>query len=168
MDAGRAVRSLGPPPMIGPDIKFLVDTNVLVYAYDRAEPEKRTRAITVLRRLHDDRIGALTTQILGEFFVTVTRKIRDPLRLDQAERSLIHYARSWPVFDLTATVVTEAALGVGRHQMSYWDALIWAAAKLNGAPNVLSEDFSDGVLVDEVRFLNPFAEHFDLATLVPA
>ena len=56
-------------------------------------------------------------------------------------------------------------MGLQRRQLSYGNSLIWATAKLNGVPNVLSEDFSDGVLLEGVRFLNPFAETFDLALM---
>ncbi|RRR66043.1 MAG: hypothetical protein EI684_21490 [Candidatus Viridilinea halotolerans] len=56
-------------------VKVLVDTNVLVYAYDRAEPQKQQQAIMLLDLLVQQDLGALTTQILAEFFVTVTRVI---------------------------------------------------------------------------------------------
>jgi predicted nucleic acid-binding protein len=102
---------------------------------------------------------------LGEFFVTVTRKIPSPLTEAQAEHSMTNYVRSWIVYDLTELVVLEAVRGLRRHRLSYWDSLIWATAKLNGVPNVLSEDFSDGTLLEGVRFLNPFTETFDLAWL---
>lgn len=144
---------------------FLVDTNVLVYAYDPTDGAKRERAIAVLDCLGTRQIGALSAQILGEFFVTVTRKIPFPLTAAEAERSVTNYVRSWVVYDLTELVVLEAVRGLQRHQLPYWDSLIWATAKLNSVPNVLSEDFSDGVLLEGVRFLNPFAETFDMALL---
>ncbi|MDR7551052.1 MAG: PIN domain-containing protein [Armatimonadota bacterium] len=144
---------------------FLVDTNVLVYAYDPSDGAKRERAIAVLERLAARQLGALSPQILGEFFVTVTRKIPSPLNFAEAERSLTNYVRSWPVFDLTAALALEAVRGVQRHRLSYWDALIWATAKFNGVPNVLSEDFTSGSVIEAVRFLNPFLPQFDLAVL---
>ncbi len=144
---------------------FLVDTNVLVYAYDPVEPTKQIRALTVLERLSDAGTGRLTTQVLGEFFVTVTRKLKPPIPIVEAERTLTNYARSWPVFSLTPDRVLEATHGVRRHGFSYWDALIWATARHYGVPIVLSEDFSDGSRVEGVRFLNPFAPAFDLTTL---
>lgn len=144
---------------------FLVDTSVLVYAYDPTDGAKRERAITVLKHLGTCQMGALSAQILGEFFVTVTQKIPSPLTEAEAERSVMHYVRSWVVYDLTELVVLEAVRGLRQHRLSYWDSLIWATAKLNGVPNVLSEDFSDGTLLEGVRFLNPFAETFDLALL---
>ena len=144
---------------------FFLDTNVLVYAYDPAEANKRRRAITLLDRLGSQQRGAISAQVLGEFFVTVTRKIMPPLTLEEAEQSIINYIRSWTVYDLTKHVVAEAVRGMRQHQLPYWDSLIWATAKRHGVPNVLSEDFSDGRLIEGVRFLNPFATTFDLTIL---
>lgn len=95
----------------------------------------------------------------------MTREIPSPLSEAAAERSVTNYVRSWVVYDLTELVVLEAVRGLQRYHLSYWDSLIWAAAKRNGVPNVLSEDFSDGALLEGVRFLNPFAASFDLAWL---
>jgi predicted nucleic acid-binding protein len=144
---------------------FLIDTNVLVYAYDPSDPFKQRRAIAVLEQVAKKVLGAVSAQILGEFFVAVTQKIRNPLTRLQAERSLTNYVRSWVVYDVTELVVLEAVRGVVRHQLAYWDSLIWATAKLNRVPNVLSEDFRHGALIEGVRFLNPFLEEFDPAAL---
>ncbi len=97
----------------------LVDTNVLVYAYDIAEAEKRSRAVDILERLRDERRGVLTTQALSEFFVTVTRKLRPPVTVEEAERSIRNYTRSWSVLSVTPAVVVDAARGVRRHQLSF-------------------------------------------------
>ncbi len=146
---------------------FLVDTNVLVYAYDASDGAKRRRAITVLERLGASGLGSLSSQILGEFFVTVTKKIPSPMTPAEAERSLTNYVRSWAVHDLTPAIVLEAVRGLQRSGLPYRDALIWSTAKLNQISYVLSEDFADGQLLEGVRFLNPFAEKFDLALLAP-
>ena len=90
-----------------------------------------------------------------------TRRIPSALTVAEAQRSVVHYARSWIVHPLTTIVVLEAVQAVGRLQLSYWDSLIWATAKLNGIPTILSEDFSDSILLDEVRVLNPFLPSFD-------
>jgi len=144
---------------------FLVDTNVLVYAYDAQAGSKRDRAIALLDTLAARQIGALTPQILSEFFVVVTQKLSPPLTAAEAERSLTNYARSWIIYDLTSLIVLEAVRGHQRHRLAYWDSLVWAAAKIDGVPNVLSEDFSDGSLLEGVKFINPFSSHFDIATL---
>ena len=144
---------------------FLVDTNVLVYAYDRADATKQARAIAVVDQLASRQRGALSAQVLSEFLVTATRKIEPPLTLEEAERSVTNYMRSWVVYEVTARAVVEAIRGMRQHQLPYWDSLIWATAKLAGVPTVLSEDFSDGQLIEGVRFRNPFGATFDMTLL---
>jgi predicted nucleic acid-binding protein len=143
----------------------LVDTNVLVYAYDPTDGAKRQRATLVLDQLGRQRRGAISTQIMGEFFVTATRKIPSPLSPGDAERRLVNYRRSWTIFNLTPSIVLEAVAGLQRHSISYWDALIWATAKLNQVQDVLTEDLQHGLLLEGVRFQNPFATDFDLAQI---
>jgi predicted nucleic acid-binding protein len=144
---------------------FLVDTNVLVYAYDPNDPAKQARAIDVLARLADAGNGVLTVQVLGEFFVTVTRKITPPMTTSEAERSVANYARSRSVLSLTSERVVEATRGVRKHGFSYWDGLIWATARHHGIASILSEDFHHGSRVEGVRFQNPLANAFDLRVL---
>ena len=141
---------------------FLVDTNVLVYAYDPTDEDKRDRAIEVLESLGTRQLGSLSTQILEEFFVTVTRKIPTPMTEAEAEHSVTNYARPWMTYDLTKSIALEAVRGLQRHRLSYWDSLIWATARLNDVPNVLSEDFNAGALLEGVRFRNPFTTTFEL------
>jgi predicted nucleic acid-binding protein len=139
---------------------ILVDTNVLVYAYDRAEPEKQRRALQVLGGLARAGTGCLSAQVLSEFFVNVSRKIAAPLSLDQAAERVEHYEQLWPVFEVTAQTVLEAVRGVREHSLSFWDAQIWAAAHLNQVSVVFSEDFNPGAVVEGVRFVDPFADGF--------
>jgi predicted nucleic acid-binding protein len=138
---------------------ILIDTNVLVYAYDPSDVAKQQRAQQVIQFVGDG-VGALSVQVLGEFYWTVTRRIQPPISAERAARSVENYLRSWPVLDLTRAVVAEAVLGAGRLQLPYWDALIWATAKLNQVPLVLSEDFADGAFLEGVRFMNPFSPTF--------
>jgi predicted nucleic acid-binding protein len=71
--------------------------------------------------------------------------------------------RLWPVFDLTPFIVLDAARGVRDYQLSYYDAQIWACARLNQVAVVLSEDFSEGSFLEGVRFVNPFVPDFALS-----
>jgi predicted nucleic acid-binding protein len=71
-------------------------------------------------------------------------------------------ARAWPLFDATPQVALEAVRGVRDHQFSFRDAQIWAVAHLSQVEAVLSEDFDPGAVIEEVRFVNPFAEDFEL------
>lgn len=146
--------------------RVLVDTNVLVYAYDRAQPTRQQQALAVLDRLALTGTGAITTQVLAEFFVTVTRKLVAPLNVADAYVRVENYLRVWTVYDLSGLVVLEAARGVRDHQLNFWDAQIWAAARLNQLPVVFSEDFNIGATLEGVRFVNPFDPAFQLADWV--
>lgn len=140
--------------------RVFVDTNVLVYAYDRSEPEKQRQALWVLDRLVLAGMGVIDTQIIAEFFVAVTRKISTPLSVDEAYDSVKNYVRAWPVLGVSEMVVLEAARGVRDYQFSFWDAQIWAAARLNQIPVVFSEDFNAGSVIEGIRFVNPFSADF--------
>jgi len=141
-------------------ITIMVDTNVLIYAHDRSERSKQRRAIDILGRITVADSGVLSTQVLSEFYNTATRKLSPPLTLDQAEAQLSHFVAVWTVFGVTPRVVLEAVRGVREYGLSFWDAQIWAAARLNQVPVIFSEDFNSGAVVEEVRFVNPFAEDF--------
>ncbi len=140
--------------------RVLVDTNILVYAYDRSEAQKQQRAIEVLNSLVFTGAGVLSTQILAEFFVSVTRKITIPLSVDQAVERIENYLRAWRVVDVTGMIVLEAARGVRDHQLNFWDAQIWATARLNQISIVYTEDFNVDSSIEGVQFVNPLSETF--------
>jgi predicted nucleic acid-binding protein len=144
----------------------LADSNLLVYVYDSRDLLKQQQAMAVTRQLVEAGVGIVSTQVLGEFFNTVTRKLPNPLTVPQAEQEIRNITSAWHVVDVTLAVVLEALYGVQRYQFAYWDALIWGAARLNGAPYILSEDFNDGADLGGVRILNPFAPHFSLAQVL--
>jgi predicted nucleic acid-binding protein len=146
---------------------FLVDTNVLVYTYDQTDGSKRSVASEVLRLVGRNGSGALSTQILSEFFVTVTRKIPTPLSHTEASEKINRYIESWVVYFITTFIVSEAIRGVLAHQLSYYDSLIWATARLNQVSNIVTEDGQHGRVIEGVRYLNPFDEAFDMAVLEP-
>lgn len=136
--------------------RYLADTNLLVYAYDRSEPEKQARALEVLDELVKTGAGALSAQILAEFFNVVTRKLLKPLSVTEGYESVGNYLMSWEIMEITGPVVFEAVRGVRDHQFSFWDSMVWATARMNQIPVILSEDFSDNATIEGVKFLNPF------------
>ena len=147
--------------------RAVLDTNLLVYGHDRSEPQKQRQALRVLDRAQNTGSGALTTQILAEFFAATTRQLSATLSVDEAADQVELLARAWPVFDVTAFTVLEALRGVLTYRMSYWDAQIWASARLNQIPLILSEDFDAGAIIEGVRFVNPFAGDFELDDWLP-
>jgi predicted nucleic acid-binding protein len=138
----------------------LVDTNVLIYLYDQNDRLRQARAEQVLDRLNQSGLGRLSVQSLAEFFSVSTRKLDPPLTPEQALRAIGLFARMWPVFDLTAMIALEAGRGVRDYHVSYYDAQIWATARLNQVSTVFSEDIQAGGVLEGVRFVNPFAAGF--------
>jgi predicted nucleic acid-binding protein len=106
----------------------------------------------------------VSVQTLSEFYVTV-RRLPEPLTHDEAAAQLELIARAARVLDLTAAIAFEALRGAGAHSLSMWDSLIWAAAKLNQVPFVLTEDFQHEHVIESVTFLDPFAATFDASML---
>jgi predicted nucleic acid-binding protein len=145
---------------------ILIDTNVLVYAHDRGEFLKQGQAIEILGQLQTTGSGRLSAQCLAEFFSVVVRGPAPRLTVAEALLQVERLARVWPVVDVTPQIVLEATRGVRDHQLNFWDAQIWSAARLNQIPVVFSEDFSDGSVLEGVRFANPFAEGFRIGEWV--
>lgn len=133
-----------------------VDTNVLVYAHDASSSPKHERAKAVLAELWANGRGTLSTQVLQEFYVTVTRKIAAPLPARDAREAVSDFS-SWPVQRIgTVQIVAASELGE-RHRLSFWDALIIVAARRAGATRLLSEDLRAGWRIDGLTVENPFA-----------
>ena len=112
-------------------------------------------AFEVLEHVRATQTGVITAQILSEFFVVATRKLVPPLTSAQAEAQLRTFSMQWPVLPITEAVVFLAARATQEHQMHFWDAQIWAAARLHGITHIYSEDFNPGVVIEGVRFVNP-------------
>jgi predicted nucleic acid-binding protein len=144
---------------------ILVDTNVVVYAYDRGQPEKQERALSALQRLASAGRGRLSAQVLAEFFRVATGKLPAPLSGLEAERQIGLLARAWTVLPITPMIVLEAVRGARAHRLAYWDAQIWATARLNQIDMILTEDFQADRVLEGVRFVNPFVPAFDPAAL---
>jgi predicted nucleic acid-binding protein len=136
--------------------RVFVDSNVWVYAVDADEPTKQARAREVLDPATSDTL-VTSAQVLGEFYVTVTRKLGRPVADDIAARMVDRMAQL-PVVAIDADGVQAAIAGSRSWQLSYWDALIVVAAQSAGCRRLLSEDLADGTTYGSVRVENPFVE----------
>ncbi len=137
--------------------KFFVDSNILIYAYDTCALDKQRADLRTLDRLATSGTGVISTQVLAEFFVTVTneRNFSNALSAVEAGNRIQNYILAWEVVEVTGMIVLEAIRGVRDYQFSFWDAQIWATAKLNQIPIIYSEDFNVGAAIEGVRFVNP-------------
>ena len=136
-------------------VKFFVDTNVLIYAYDRGAGSKHEIALRQVEKLWLEGNGVLSTQVLQELYVNVRRKAQKPISIDQA-RALVSDYLAWdPVVNDGATIL-EAIDAERRYKLSFWDSMIVVAARKSGATVLLSEDFNDGQKFGPVQVQNPF------------
>jgi predicted nucleic acid-binding protein len=146
---------------------ILIDTNLLVYVFDRRDRPRQEIATTIVGSLVKSGAGRLSAQCLAEFFNATTKR-KDPIlsvpeAVDQTEK----LARALTVYPVTLQVVLEAMRGVTQHRLPFWDAQIWGAARLNQIPTVFSDDFSPGTVLEGVRFVNPLASGFQLQDWLP-
>ena len=135
--------------------KVFVDTNVLVYAHDVDEPRKRAIAIRHFEELWESRAGVVSMQVLQEFYNISTRKIATPLPRPVA-REAVERLSPWCI-ETTPKELAAAFFIEDTAKISFWDALIVAAAIKSGAEEILSEDLNHGQVISGIRIVNPFA-----------
>lgn len=134
---------------------FFIDTNLLIYARDSREPAKQAIAMDWMRRCWRDRNGRLSYQVLQEYYVNVTCKLRPGLP-DMLARQDVRNLLAWrPVH--TDGLLLDASWGLmDRYALSWWDAQIVAAARRAECSTLLSEDMQHGLEIDGLRIVNPF------------
>jgi predicted nucleic acid-binding protein len=139
--------------MICMAVDALLDTNVLIYAAssEPAEDAKRAQAVDLIDSVS---IG-LSAQVLQEFYVVATRKVKRKLSSASALWWLERFI-AFPCVDTDMALVHEAALGAEKYRISYWDAAILAAAERIGAPILYTEDLNHGQFYGSVQVINPF------------
>jgi len=135
--------------------RTFVDTNILVYAYDADAGPKHERAQSLLIELWESESGVVSTQVLQEFYVTVTRKLPKPLPKRTAREVVTTY-ETWAVHRPGVHDLTAASELEERHRFSFWDALIVVSAQRSGADRLFSEDLQDGRRISGVHITNPF------------
>ncbi len=138
------------------DLTF-VDTNVLIYAYDRSAAKKHAAARLRLAALWESRMGVLSTQVLQEFYVNATRKLPRPLPPARARAIIGRYA-TWPVHRIEPEDILRASEVEQQASVSFWDALVVVAASRLGAVRLLTEDLQHGQTIVGVKIESPF-EH---------
>lgn len=135
--------------------KCFLDANILVYANDKFGKDKSVISQEIIFELLEKDKGVVSAQVLNEFFVVVTQKIERTISVDLAEKEIVQFC-SFEVVELDENM-TLKAIGLSRkHRLSFWDALIIAAAAHADCALIYSEDFSDGRIIDGIKIKNPF------------
>jgi predicted nucleic acid-binding protein len=137
--------------------KVFVDSNILIYAHDLDAGPKQYLAAKWFRELWETHTGRLSTQVLQEFYVNVTQKIKKPLRKSAAREVVRNYS-AWVESSITpATVIRASEIGEN-WQLSFWDGMILAAAEQDQAAELLTEDLTHGQVIAGIKIVNPFIQ----------
>lgn len=134
-----------------------VDTNILLYALDEDQGDRYEVAAATVEALWESSEGVLSTQVLQELYVNLTRKLRKPMTRPRA-RSTVERYTTWPIHQVTPDDILAAAELEQRQSLAFWDALIVISAQRIGADRILTEDMQAGRSFGTVRIENPFSK----------
>ena len=123
--------------------KYFVDTNILIYAHDRAAGQKHSRARQLIERLWTSGEGVLSTQVIQELCINLRRRLAHPLPIAEV-RALVQDYLSWEIVVNSPDSALQALEIEERYKVSFWDALILQAAESAGAAALYSEDLAAG------------------------
>jgi predicted nucleic acid-binding protein len=130
------------------------DTNVLVYATAALVDERVSRARDLLARAMRAASGVLLLQSLAEFSNVAIRKAGIPA--EDIGRIVQSWCAVLPVQPADEGDLFTALEAVRAHRLAFWDAMLWASAQRAGVRHILTEDFQDGFVLQDVTFVNPF------------
>ena len=134
--------------------KVFIDTNILIYCMDNAYPKKKQKCRALLKSLETETPGVISTQVMQEFFVVATRKFSiDPLHA----KDLLHGFTNFEVVQITQDIVFEAIDISIIKRLSFWDALVVAAAESANCSVVWTEDLNPGQTIRGVKIVNPIS-----------
>jgi predicted nucleic acid-binding protein len=135
--------------------KVFVDTNILVYAHDLDAGNKHDQAAEIVSQVWESRNGVLSTQVLQEFYVTLTRKVSSTLSKLEA-RKLVQKYSHWHLVLNDLSIILQASEIEESNNISFWDALIVSAAYSQNVPTILTEDLNHGQIIEGIFIRNPF------------
>ena len=135
--------------------RVFLDANILVYAYDVSAGKKYEIAANIISDLWDSGQGIISTQVLQEFFVSITQKIPKPVELDAAKDIISDFLK-WKLVVNDGDSIVEAITLQKKYRYSFWDSLIIQAAIRGGAEILFTEDLNHGQVIEGITIENPF------------
>jgi len=137
--------------------RFFLDTNLFVYTFDPKAPAKARTAAELIRRAVDSGEGIISYQVVQEFFNVALRRFPEPLNAAEAEQYVITVFRPLLAVHSSLALYLRALHIAERNRLSWYDALIVAAALEGGCELLYSEDLQHGRKIDGLRIESPFA-----------
>lgn len=135
--------------------QIFLDTNILVYAFDVDAGHKFEKAQSILKDCWESESGTLSTQVLQEFYVTVTKKLSNKINKESA-RNIVQAYKAWSIYSITPDDIIDASELEEQNSLSFRDSLIIIAAQKKGAEILYSEDVQDSQKFGDLIIKNPF------------
>lgn len=133
--------------------KVFVDTNILVYSMDKHDLQKMKKSRSILKKLKEKMHGVISTQVLQEFYVVATKKLKaDPIKVKDIIRSF----ENLEIITITPAIIEDAIDCSILNMISFWDALIVSAAESAKCSQLWTEDLNTGQVIRGVKVVNPF------------
>ncbi len=145
---------------MGVNVNCFVDTNILVYSRDASEPEKQVKATQWLTQLWQQETGRISAQVMNEYYVTVTQKLKPGLSRDQA-RSDLRALAVWQPLEVSTQLIESAWEVQDQYAYSWWDSLVIASALFLDCHYLLSEDMQHEQSFGKLTVINPFVVDCD-------
>lgn len=139
------------------DDRVFVDTNIIIYAYTASVDWKHKIAMEMMKDLWKTGLGVLSTQVLQEFFVVVTKKIQNPLDIKSA-KEIVTDLLTWNIIINDGASILKAIELHKNYRCSFWDAMIIEAAIRGRCTTLLSEDLSNRQIMNGITIKNPFSQ----------
>lgn len=137
-------------------MKTFFDTNILIYSLDNSDQRKHAIAVESFKRAMEEQTVFVSTQILSELFVNITRKVKRPLSKDDANKEIMKLVELTTILPVELENILKAIDIHKQYGFSFWDSLVVASAILADVERLLTEDLQDGQNIDGVLIVNPF------------
>ncbi len=138
-------------------MKIFFDTNILIYSYDNSDEAKHKIAFDLVSNLLSKEDIAISTQVINEFIVVMTNKVKHPLSIDEVEKIVARFKENFVIREAVIEDINKAISIYKKHKFSYWDSLIVATAINTKSEILYSEDLQDGqVIENRLKIVNPF------------
>lgn len=136
--------------------RFFLDTNIFVYAFDAALPEKARRSAHLIRHAVESGEGVVSYQVVQEFLNVAVRRFAQPMSTAEAEQYLTTVLRPLLAVESSPALFVEALRVAGKYRLAWYDSIIVAGAIMAECETLYSEDFPHGQHIESVRIENPF------------
>lgn len=135
--------------------KCFLDTNILVYLFDDSNKKKKNIAQELFAKNAEQGTICLSTQVLQEFYIVVTRKLKIPLSSKQAY-GVVENLSKFPIVPIDTAMILTAIIRTQKIPLSFWDSLIIEAAIKSGSDILYTEDLNANQVIESITLINPF------------